>query len=140
MPDNRQIVELCKLWDNPCRPEVCDGYDTTCPKYREIMGKSDVHPSGKRHDLKTWPVYFNAIWKGLKTFEVRLNDRRFRYGDLLILREWDPLLEEYSGQVVEAIVTYICRLPQPLRDYVGMQIEVITTGDNSYPEGCKNAR
>ena len=83
------------------------------------------------HELKTWPVYFKAVWDGRKTFEVRLNDRRFKWGDHLVLKEWDPLTQEYSGRVIEATVTYICQLPHPHREYVGMQIDVITTGENN---------
>lgn len=74
--------------------------------------------------LKTWPIYFNAIWNGEKTFEVRLNDRDFQNGDELGLLEWDPHLQEYSGRSIHVQVTYICKLPPPIRDYVGMQIEI----------------
>jgi hypothetical protein len=41
------------------------------------------------HELKTWPVYFNRLVSGEKTFEVRLNDRGFQAGDTLRLREYD---------------------------------------------------
>lgn len=43
----------------------------------------------KVHELKTWPIYFNQIKSGNKTFEVRKNDRDFMEGDRLILKEWD---------------------------------------------------
>ena len=42
------------------------------------------------HDLKTLPVYFDAVLRGDKTFEVRKNDRDFQTGDTLVLKEWDP--------------------------------------------------
>lgn len=42
------------------------------------------------HHLKTWPLYFQAIERGDKTFELRRNDRDFKVGDTLILQEWDP--------------------------------------------------
>lgn len=41
------------------------------------------------HDLKTWPTFFEAVWRGDKTFEVRLDDRGFQKGDTVALREWD---------------------------------------------------
>ena len=35
------------------------------------------------HQLKTWPVYFKAIWDGIKTFDIRVNDRGFIPGTQL---------------------------------------------------------
>jgi Domain of unknown function (DUF3850) len=70
-------------------------------------GKIEVHcfhfpASRQSHELKTWPVPFNMIWEGLKTFEVRLNDRGFLVYDELVLREYDPETSTYSGRVVRA--------------------------------------
>lgn len=46
--------------------------------------------SGPRvHELKTWPAYFQCVWDGEKTFEVRLDDRGYQRGDRVVLREWD---------------------------------------------------
>lgn len=42
------------------------------------------------HDLKSWPEFYEAVSTGLKTFELRQNDRGYRVGDVLRLREWDP--------------------------------------------------
>jgi hypothetical protein len=42
------------------------------------------------HELKTWPEFFKQIRNGQKRFELRLNDRDFRVGDQLLLREWVP--------------------------------------------------
>jgi hypothetical protein len=43
-----------------------------------------------RHELKIWPQYYCRVADGTKTFEVRENDRGFQYGDIVILKEWDP--------------------------------------------------
>lgn len=61
------------------------------------------------HDLKTWPEAFAQIQAGLKTFEVRKNDRKhkFRVGDILNLKEYDPRIKLYSGQEIEVRVTYV---------------------------------
>lgn len=45
---------------------------------------------GKQHDLKCHPHFFAAIVEGKKTFEIRRNDRDYRVGDTLRLREFDP--------------------------------------------------
>jgi hypothetical protein len=63
----------------------------------------------KYHELKTWPQYFQAIVDGDKTFEVRKNDRDFQVHDVLILKEYDPDKQEYTGNEVNVIVTYILR-------------------------------
>ena len=43
----------------------------------------------REHDLKCWKVPFKAVTLQLKKFEWRKNDRDFKPGDLLRLREWD---------------------------------------------------
>lgn len=57
------------------------------------------------HVLKTWPIQYQAIVDGNKTFELRKNDRDFRVGDVLRLQEWDPGFEQYTGDECFAGVT-----------------------------------
>lgn len=59
------------------------------------------------HELKTWHEPFWAIMEGTKKFEFRLNDRDFREGDILCLREWNPFFKEYTGRMTLRKVTYI---------------------------------
>jgi len=59
------------------------------------------------HALKTWPVYFETVVDGRKTFEIRKNDRDFHVGDTLVLQEWDPEKKSYTGRRVEVEVTYL---------------------------------
>jgi len=42
------------------------------------------------HDLKTLPVYFDAVHRGEKTFEIRRDDRGFQKGDTVRLRRYAP--------------------------------------------------
>lgn len=63
----------------------------------------------KTHDLKTWPKFFGAVLSGAKTFEARKDDRGFAVGDRLVLREWDPETDRYTGASLECYVTYILR-------------------------------
>ncbi|BDX40303.1 hypothetical protein K6D_03770 [Enterococcus faecium] len=39
------------------------------------------------HELKILPEYFEAVTSGRKQFETRRNDRNFKVGSQLILRE-----------------------------------------------------
>jgi hypothetical protein len=91
----------------------------------------------KEHELKTWPEYFQMVKKGIKTFEVRKNDRDFQKGDVLILREFKPCKTcggrgrymfdppsfdnccksphgRYTGKKLKRKITYI------LNDYIGL--------------------
>jgi hypothetical protein len=61
------------------------------------------------HDLKTWPEYFQAIEDGSKTFEIRIDDRGFKVGDTLLLREWDNERFIYTGRSLRRRVTYVLR-------------------------------
>ncbi len=61
----------------------------------------------KTHDLKTWPEPFAAILLGDKTHETRRNDRGYKVGDVLRLREWTPASGQYSGRVVNVRVTHM---------------------------------
>jgi hypothetical protein len=42
------------------------------------------------HELKVWPEFFEPLQSGVKTFDLRRNDRGFKLGDMLHLREWSP--------------------------------------------------
>jgi len=50
------------------------------------------------HQLKTWPGFFAGLADGTKTAEVRRNDRNFKVGDLLTLREFNAELDDYTGR------------------------------------------
>lgn len=78
------------------------------------------------HDLKTWPDFFKVIWTGEKRFELRKNDRDFRAGDTLLLREWSQATG-YSGRAVRAEVTYLLggKWPGLQPGYVVMSIFMV---------------
>lgn len=61
----------------------------------------------RTHELKCWPEYFSRILDGTKTFEHRINDRDFRVGDTLYLREWRPSTKEYTGRELWITAKYI---------------------------------
>lgn len=74
------------------------------------------------HDLKIFPNYFHDVRIGIKTFEIRRDDRNFKKGDILKLREWDPLNKEYTGEYIGVQVTYITNFMQK-KGYVVMSIK-----------------
>jgi len=65
------------------------------------------------HDLKILKEFFEAKLAGIKPFEIRKNDRGFKVGDYLRLREIvpiagsDPVMYEYTGRVLITEVTYM---------------------------------
>lgn len=63
--------------------------------------------SGMIHELKILPEFFEAVTSGRKQFEIRKNDRNFKVGDQLILKEFDWLRDEYTGDSYKVEVTYI---------------------------------
>jgi len=61
------------------------------------------------HTLKTWPDPFQAIWDREKMHEVRKTDRLFTVGDMLLLREYEPDSQSYTGREILCDVTYITK-------------------------------
>lgn len=59
----------------------------------------------KTHDMKLLRQYFQPVWEGKKTFEIRINDRDYQVGDRIILREYDSGL--YCGRSVSGVIEYI---------------------------------
>lgn len=76
------------------------------------------------HDLKTVQPHFDAVSSGAKKAEVRRDDRDFAVGDVLVLREYDPATNSYSGRVFEVRVTHVLRGFAGLApEYVALSIE-----------------
>ena len=85
----------------------------------------------KEHKLKTYPKEFQAIWDDNKLFEIRKNDRDFKLGDKLILKEYFPEENMYSERYIECDISYIAIGPEwelPY-DLVVMGIKAVKTFD-----------
>jgi len=63
------------------------------------------------HNLKIANEYFEAVNEGLKTFEIRNNDRNFKVEDIVNLEEIDEN-KEYTGRKVTVKITYITNYAQ----------------------------
>lgn len=59
------------------------------------------------HYKKILSEYYENIASGEKTFELRLADWECTVGDTLILQEWDPTTEKYTGREITKEVTYV---------------------------------
>lgn len=69
------------------------------------------------HKLKILPQYFKEVKEGIKTFEIRENDRDYKVEDTILLREIENkthesplgnfLISDYTGQEITKEVTYI---------------------------------
>jgi hypothetical protein len=95
------------------------------------------------HELKTDPDVFTDVYNGLKTFEIRKNDRNFQENDILILQETKysgrsmqessglsvgekmPLV--YTGREIKCKVIYILRGPLYglMNGWVIMSIDIL---------------
>lgn len=68
-----------------------------------------------QHELKCYPDYFEALNNGSKTFECRYNDRDFKVGDELLLREYDSK-QGYTARCIVMTVTYV------LSEFIGLKL------------------
>lgn len=71
------------------------------------------------HNLKIHRQHFGPVQLGLKTAELRLNDRDFKVGDWLIMNEWD---NGYTGQQVARKVVNISDVGDIAEGYVLMSM------------------
>jgi Domain of unknown function (DUF3850) len=61
----------------------------------------------KQHEVKSWPEFFTAVRSGLKTFELRKNDRNYQPGDILVLKEWEPNTAQFTGRECRRRIAYV---------------------------------
>lgn len=76
------------------------------------------------HELKIRPNFFRDIISGVKTFEIRRNDRDYKVGDILILQEYEVLKRCYSGRETKRLVTHVTSYAQA-EGFVVMSIKDI---------------
>lgn len=92
-----------------------------------------------KHELKTDSAVFQSTWDGMKTFEVRKNDRDFHINDTLQLKETvhsgeemaNGLPLEYTGREITQLVNYI--LPGPIYGILDNWV-VMTVGTIEFNE------
>lgn len=70
----------------------------------------------KEHNLKLETQYFDDAISGKKNFEVRFDDRQFRPGDTVVLREWDAEKQDFTGRLIGGVISYVLRDFPALKD------------------------
>ena len=65
------------------------------------------------HVLKSWPRFFQQLLEGNRTHELRRNDRDYRIGDRMELREFDPKADAYTGRICCIEITSITSSQEP---------------------------
>ena len=79
-------------------------------------------------EKKIWPKEFKEVLERRKNFELRADDFECNEGDILVLKEWDPVKNEYTGRKVEREITYVLKTKNQKhypKDYIekhGLQI------------------
>lgn len=63
------------------------------------------------HELKTDRDHFQDIWWNRKTFELRYDDRDYKVGDMLSLKEYNPESETFTGKVCTRVVSHVLHGP-----------------------------
>ncbi|MBL1226590.1 DUF3850 domain-containing protein [Enterococcus sp. BWR-S5] len=79
------------------------------------------------HALKLDTLYFDDVESGVKTFEIRKNDRLYRVGDILSLGEYNPNSRSYTGRECRVQVIYITDYAQQ-DNYVVLGVEPVEGG------------
>ena len=58
---------------------------------------------------KIWPEYFELVSSGKKKFELRVADFEVGEGDTLLLEEWDPKTNQYTGRKIEKKISFVLK-------------------------------
>lgn len=58
---------------------------------------------------KVLPEYFKEVNNGNKTFELRLADWQIKEGDTLVLKEYDPDTQSYTGREITKKVGFVIK-------------------------------
>lgn len=61
----------------------------------------------RTHELKSWPDFFQPLYDGTKTCEVRFDDRSYAVGDVLRIREYDDRSGKFTGRELRRKVTNV---------------------------------
>lgn len=75
-------------------------------KRQEII-ESEQKEKSMTHEIDSYPLQFEAVRSGLKTFLWGFDNQSYRVGDKLKINEFDDKEILYTGEFVEAKITYV---------------------------------
>ena len=61
----------------------------------------------KIHKLKSSPFFFGLMEVGIRTFDVRLNERKFSAGDVVDFHEYNLEEERFTGRTKVFRIKYV---------------------------------
>jgi len=68
----------------------------------------EIEPGQKKvHHVKCECEFFKDVIEGYKPFEVRKNDRDYKPGDDMVLREWNKETSTLTGREHRVTITYM---------------------------------
>jgi Domain of unknown function (DUF3850) len=89
-------------------------------------------------ELKTVNPFFQGVWDRKKKFEIRLNDRDFQVGQVLMLKEYCPERKIFLGRWVLVQVKYVLtsdQFPQGLQPgYAAMSCQEVDRSSSELPD------
>lgn len=73
------------------------------------------------HELKILPEHYQPVLEGLKRAELRNNDRDYKVGDHLILKEWHN--GDYTGRQTGREVIHVADVSAYLHGFVLLSVK-----------------
>lgn len=64
------------------------------------------------HEIKISPDAYRDVLRGIKTFEVRLNDRAYQRGDKVLMRLWENGSYNTQKPPITATISYVTAFQQ----------------------------
>lgn len=83
------------------------------PETQTVDSDGEIHDRKVEHDVKTESKYFKDSKSGIKPFELRKNDRDYKVGDFMKMREYKN--GEWTGDIIRKEITYV------LENYEGLK-------------------
>lgn len=103
---------------------------------KRIDAALNSKPERKVHELKLAQMFFTDVASGKKRFELRKNDRGFKVGDGLRLKEYTNGQE--TGKYIDADVVYMLENWTGLKeDYCILGIEVLRVAETDTTSKCE---
>lgn len=59
------------------------------------------------HMVKSWSHLYDAIVSGAKSYDLRKNDRDYKVGDILHLKQYDNINGKFTGWQTTRRISYI---------------------------------